>query len=306
MEQWLKEKPEHRILAEEVEVAWEKTEHIPLPEVALNLDAEFSLLLEKIGEEDKGKDTASASAFPWMRVAAAVLVILLLGYLWNRPSPTSEWEEFSYTGENEAQTLPDGSKVWLREGASVRFMKAFGPNKRTLELTGEAFFDVAHEAERPFFINCTYGTVQVLGTTFTVNERLNRKQLEVVVVSGRVQLEIEKAQKKIVLEAKEKATWDEVGQNLVHNEKASLNEVAWHTKALQFEDTPLSEVLNILQTTYTIELDLANPALNNCPLSLVMQTEDPVEYFDVLKEVFGIEVVKSSEKSYRLEGGSCP
>ncbi|MEM6630265.1 MAG: FecR domain-containing protein [Bacteroidota bacterium] len=304
---WLQESPKNQALAREIEIAWENSDSLVLPTVELDLEAEFSQLLENIEAVEEKNIEMRPRSFPWLRVAAAVLVLVLIGYsIWNRGGGDSEWKEIAYTGEDKAHILPDGSKIWLKEGATVKYQPSFASNKRELELSGEAFFDVKHQDNTPFLVNCTFGTVQVLGTTFTVNERLKQERMEVVVVSGRVQLSAYETMEKIVLEANEKGVWNEANKTLKHYQDVSLNEVAWHTKNLVFEDTPLNEVLETLQKTYSIELNLVNKALAGCPFSLVMQTEDPSEYFEIFQEVFGIEVVKLNNQAYRFEGGTCP
>src|SRR5690606_14624145 len=70
-------------------------------------------------------------------------------------------------------TLSDGTKVWLNAGSMLRYPLHFPADKRVVTLEGEAFFDVSHDAERPFTVQVNGTDIEVLGTQFNVNSYTN-------------------------------------------------------------------------------------------------------------------------------------
>ncbi|MFT4093696.1 MAG: FecR domain-containing protein [Niabella sp.] len=88
--------------------------------------------------------------------------------------------------------LDDGTRVWLNAASSIRFPSAFTGNKREVEVTGEAYFEVAHDKNRPFFVTFhspgREGVVEVLGTHFNINAYANEADAKVTLLEGSVKV----------------------------------------------------------------------------------------------------------------------
>ncbi|MGM9698333.1 MAG: FecR family protein [Prevotella sp.] len=82
-------------------------------------------------------------------------------------------------------TLPDGSRVWLNADSRLSFPETFTGEKRKVELKGEAYFEVTHDAMHPFVVETEYLTTRVLGTVFNVRA-FSAKDAQVVLVDGKV------------------------------------------------------------------------------------------------------------------------
>ncbi|WP_207514331.1 FecR family protein [Longitalea luteola] len=82
--------------------------------------------------------------------------------------------------------LADGSMVWLNTASSLKYPTSFGSHERAVQLTGEAFFDVKHDAGRPFTVRTNNMSVNVLGTSFNVSAYDDDEQSNVVLVKGSV------------------------------------------------------------------------------------------------------------------------
>lgn len=85
-------------------------------------------------------------------------------------------------------TLADGSRVWLNAGSSVTYPVAFTGNERKVSIEGEAYFEVAHDASKPFFVSKGKMTVKVLGTRFNVNAYDDDADIRVTLLQGSVQV----------------------------------------------------------------------------------------------------------------------
>ena len=119
---------------------------------------------------------------------AAVFLLMALGYyVFTPPANNQIWHELSTQQLKDTIELADGSVVYLNQQASFSYPQTFEPDKREVRLEGEAFFEVAKDAQRPFIINTTHADIRVLGTSFNINT--DADQTEVSVTTGKVSVQ---------------------------------------------------------------------------------------------------------------------
>ena len=124
-------------------------------------------------------------------MAASVAAVLIAGLAVYTVSDqahdrTMADASFGNVAGKTVATLPDGSEVWLRNGAHVSYDKDFGRKTRSVSLSGEAFFDVAKDADRPFRVSVSGLGIEVLGTSFDIKDC--RDRVVVSLVEGTVRL----------------------------------------------------------------------------------------------------------------------
>ncbi|HEY8783876.1 MAG TPA: FecR family protein [Mucilaginibacter sp.] len=101
--------------------------------------------------------------------------------------------------------LPDGTSVWLNSGSKLVYDTDYGIKCRKVSLSGEAFFDVVKDAQRPFIVTTSTIRIKVLGTAFNLRSYKNDKTSEAALIRGRIELTVLKnPEKKIILKASEK------------------------------------------------------------------------------------------------------
>lgn len=188
-------------------------------------------------------------------VAAVTIGIIIFAtwWVWHEKLPPPVTHLVEATTDNKTVFLPDGSAVSLRKGSTLRYPARFENNERVVILTGEAFFEVQHEATKPFRIQTTRSVVQVLGTSFLVNTTIGSDR--VVVASGKVLL----ANKKIpgqhcILSAKQEALFD--GIHFKQQLLQGSNYLAWKTGMLKFSESALDQVAADLSRYYGIPVKL--------------------------------------------------
>jgi len=156
------------------------------------------------------------------------------------------------TGRGEQSpplTLADGTRVWLNALSSIRFPVAFTGNLRQVEVTGEAFFDIAKDQEKPFRVTSKDMTVEVLGTQFNINCYPDEPDSRTTLVRGRVKVI---AGQELVLEPGQQASVH-AGIHLVKD--ADIDQVvAWKTGLFNFDHADLQTVLRQLSRWYDIEV----------------------------------------------------
>lgn len=104
------------------------------------------------------------------------------------PSP-SNWNTLATPRGGQFQlSLPDGTKVWLNAGSSIRYPVVFNSVERKVEITGEAYFEVVKDTKKPFLVNIPGGTVEVLGTHFNVNAYDDEEAVRTTLLEGSVKM----------------------------------------------------------------------------------------------------------------------
>jgi ferric-dicitrate binding protein FerR (iron transport regulator) len=130
----------------------------------------------------------------WKRSLAAAAVLMMLGSIgyWYFTGKNANNEQASLLEKHNARgtkstiVLPDGSTIWLNADSKIKYPAAFAGPLREVYLSGEAFFDVAKDPQKPFVIHLSKGTVKVLGTSFNIRAYENEKLIETSVATGRV------------------------------------------------------------------------------------------------------------------------
>lgn len=162
-------------------------------------------------------------------------------------------------------TLPDGTKVWLNAASSIRYPTAFTGKERRVEVTGEIYFEVAKDANKPFFVNINNkGTVEVLGTLFNVNAYDNEKSIHTTLLDGSVRVAVSHANS-VILKPGQQASIHQVTGMHLPEEKITVNNnpdlektMAWKNNLFNFEGADLQEVMRQLERWYNIDVVYEN------------------------------------------------
>lgn len=256
-----------------------------------------------------GKKAHILSFFTRPLVAAASIVLLLvvgvLVYLSiNSVSNDRKMEfavnEFKTTAGTRSKTiLPDGSVVWLNSESTISYNNDFGLKKRDVRLSGEAFFDVVHNAEIPFVVHAQNVKILVKGTAFNVRSYPGSNKVQTSLIRGSVQVSSEADPKKLILlKPNEKITMltkeespillrDHAGKGdsslflpyrldtLKLNKYAQVfPEISWMHDQLVFDNEPFGDVLEKLEKWYNVKIILMNEGLRTKAFSGVFENEN--------------------------------
>jgi transmembrane sensor len=247
----------------------------------------------RIGDEDTAIEerVTPVKRLPriiWFAAAAAISAfILFTGYLflYNHQNPQYlEFQSLANMLEKKNNTskplelkLEDGSIVILQPQSSLSYPQHFTAKIREVSLSGEGYFLISKNPHRPFFVYNKNIITRVIGTSFIVKTNPFTQETQVIVKTGKVMvsrnedqhLQLFNQEKKVVLTPNQKTTYtkdnDDFKTTLVADpipiQPAEHQKSA--TAACLFEDTPLTEVLNQLQTTYGIEIIIEDQELYN-------------------------------------------
>lgn len=243
-----------------------------------------------------------------MRVAASLLLAVTLGtagyFIGFRQHKPAVYTEV-ITNDRQVVagiTLPDGSVVTLNRNSALTYPRTFSGNIREVSITGEAFFEVSPDAERPFVIQAGSARIRVLGTSFNVCAYPEAESVDVIVATGKVQVTCKDKPEtngcKLILTPGERGTLSNKDLTLVKSANSDQNASAWKTKQLVFEDTPLAEVVSALEKVYFVNIQLADPALRDLALTANFNNQ-PVDFIlDVIRLTFNLELTSMNGQYY--------
>ena len=190
--------------------------------------------------------------------------------------------------------LPDGSRVWLNAASSIRYPVFFSGPERKVEITGEAYLEVAKNARQPFIVevdNDNRATIQVLGTAFNVNAYPDEKALHTTLLEGAVR--VSKDKKNVVLRPGEQAELEDStaagtgGRMDVHVGVDTSSVVAWKNGQFRFRGEGLDVVLRQIARWYDVEVEVRG-ALSGYPLVGNIPRDEPVSEVLKLLELTGV------------------
>lgn len=183
----------------------------------------------------------------------------LLAYNINGRQVTENDEAFYNTistprGGTYQVTLTDGTKVWLNAASSIRFPVVFNGNERKVEITGEAYFEVAKNEKLPFRVEAGGSQVQVLGTHFNVNAYTDEATVKTTLLEGRVRVSVPGGSNERIIEPGEQAGVNSKG-NISVLPNADVEEaVAWKNGRFQFRSTDIRTILRQLSRWYDVDV----------------------------------------------------
>lgn len=225
-------------------------------------------------------------------VAASILtaVFVFSSQLKQTDKALAVKEPNEITTNNGSRTkvqLPDGSVVWLNAGSKIKYDENFGSTTRDVVLSGEAFFEVAKNKEKPFIIHTPAIDVKVLGTAFNVKAYPKDPTTETSLIHGSIEVTIKsRSNNKIILSPNEKLI---VENNPAGNRENSstgkpepvvsinpikpnrtdstINEIQWVQNRLVFDDEPLEDIARKMERWYNVTIEIKTNGLLNKRIS---------------------------------------
>lgn len=148
--------------------------------------------------------------------------------------------------------LPDGSEIWLNAESSIRYPNAFSSNDRRVEITGEAYFEIAHDAAKPFKVAVNGVEVKVLGTHFNVNGYKEEADNKVTLLEGSVSME--KAGNVTLLKPGQQGRFGKENNVRVFDNIDLEQVVAWKNGYFSFNHDDLKTVMRQISRWYDVEV----------------------------------------------------
>ncbi len=219
---------------------------------------------------DKNRNQSKViSLYKNLRRIAAVAAILIIGtisvyyFVQIYQTPETIVAQASPNERTKEIFLSDGSKVWLNRNASLEYPEIFGKYSRDVELTGEAFFEVSKNPDKPFIVSTSNSSIKVLGTSFNVSS--TSKKTKVTVTTGKVKVTNADGSNKVVITKGYSASVS--GNQVEKFQTENQNYLSWKTGEFVFENVEINKVIEDLNTYYQKQLSIEGSPENNCLLT---------------------------------------
>jgi transmembrane sensor len=223
----------------------------------------------------------------WWAAAAAAVMIGVAVFIYQRPE-----DKIITAAAGKGilkMELPDHSMMWMEPGTTLRYSK----DGRSIELIdGMACFSVQQQAAHPFVVRMPGRiTAKVLGTAFTVKKYKQSEEVQVMVNSGAVQVS-DSTHVLGVLQANQQLTYANL---TVTRTEGTIND--WTSGDLTLSNTPLKEVIRILETHYGVQVTVNTPDITAYRFTLRISEQVTVaEVLDMLKDISGLEFTRNGNR----------
>jgi transmembrane sensor len=230
----------------------------------------------------------------WMQMAAVWMLISGLAVLlYTQLYPAKpEWLTLQSYDTVKIDTLSDGSVITLNKNSVALYLDKFIGNTREMKLvSGEAFFDIAHNPEKPFIVHVNDAKVSVLGTSFNI--RNNEDKAEVIVETGIV--EVSRKNVIVKLRPAEKADinyhTDELNKGVATDQFYNY----FRTKEFVANKTPLWRIVQVLNDVYKVDIRIPDQALANRQLTTTLRLGSLDPILDVLALAFNARILHETD-----------
>ena len=193
-------------------------------------------------------------------------------------------------GVSDSLRLTDGTKIVLGPRSSVKVAAGYDVSAREVEVLGDAYFEVVHNAARPFTVHTGNATIQDVGTKFSVRTDAS-DGVGVIVTEGSVSLApVQGAAPPVVLKAGDRGSLNSTGKVVTRRGTGNDDDMAWLNGRLVFRETPITEVASQLRRWYGIELRLADPSLASRHLTATFSGEPADRVLQVISLALGADI----------------
>lgn len=248
VEKWMDESEEHRKIVRQIYMI-----HLTSDTISVMDRVHTDKALDKVNNRIRMQ--RMKVWLHYVEKVAAVLFLPLLGaYLFFPREAHKEARLLTVQtnpGMTTQVTLPDGSLVTLNSESSLTYPEFFDKDKRTVTLSGEAYFEVTKDPEHRFVVSAPHQTeVEVLGTSFNLEAFPQDSLISTTLQKGAVSFKY--GEKNVRIKPGEKIIYNRIRNNYSKQNTSGEVEASWKDGKLIFHDTPFPEVLRMLEKRYNV------------------------------------------------------
>jgi ferric-dicitrate binding protein FerR (iron transport regulator) len=231
-----------------------------------------------------------------LRYAAIFVLAFLIGslsvyFLGNKESNELAWNEIIIPdGESAEVYLSDNTHVWLNSNSKLTYPAKFKGKSRDVKLTGEAYFEVSHNPENPFYVQTQELTVAVKGTSFNVQAYDSDNEVNVTLVEGKVTLQNTNGKFVSELSPGENARFDLTKRTISLSKANTEFYTSWKDGYLVFNDETLENIVRKFERWYNITVIFDTEKIKQLEFTGTILKNKPIDQiFNILKYTAGID-----------------
>lgn len=266
LRQQLAESPDLRPYFEQMQRLWVASE-TATEQLDVNTDKAWAQVQSRIHEPPKSLTVSWLNTKNIYRMAAAITLLAVATFFIFQKKASLSIPDAEVIVEARdtvlEKTLTDNSMITLNKKSKLTTV--FNEKERRVRLEGEAFFEIAHDTVKPFFIDVQNLEIRVVGTAFNVDERAEKGKIIVSVTEGLVLLN--GAKRSITLAKGQEARYNVATGDFETAANRSLNFMAYKTKELIYDGQPLSKVVSDINENYGVSVEIISEDIKKCPIS---------------------------------------
>lgn len=259
----------------------------------VDIDQEWAHFMSNIrgratAPETKIHALETSSYSLWYKMAAAVLLVAISGWIITRFVGNDNNIRHQTASNTMTVKLPDGSQVILNRNSELSYSASFDDQNRTVLLTGEAFFEVTPNPHKPFIIQANDARVEVVGTSFNVQAYDSTNEVEVVVQSGVVKLSGGDHKTEVKLKAGDKGIYSKTSHQLSSGINKDVNFLSWNTHKIVFTEDDLRTVVATLNKAYHANISIAADIPPSCVVTVTFDQQSLEAILNVLETTLNL------------------
>lgn len=309
LDSWRSENPANEADYQAYIASWQLAGQSEIP--VWNTEKALQKLQGRIASGNHPASVHPRSRIPLLKriasVAAAIFLVTTIGYGIFALTQEEAFLEASALEHDMEITLADGTTAHLKQGATLYYPERFSRSTRMVEMTGEVYFNVARDSQKPFIVTTDRAKVSVLGTAFAVDASREKDRItKLYVTEGKVAFQSKRNDDvQLTVQAGQQATLS--GKELKPLKNPEFNDIAWHTHTLEFRNMRSEDAVEDICNYYNVRIDLSGSLIRDCPITAPLPFQDAqlVDVLEIMEVLLTVEIRQTGPDSYAFEGGKC-
>ncbi|MEL6557552.1 MAG: FecR domain-containing protein [Bacteroidota bacterium] len=270
---------------------------------SFNEEGKYELQKDQAFEQLEMMINSSQKANPFITyfisgIAAIVVLGIGLTFLINYfQQEKSELISFESESEKKEVVLPDGSTVLLNKNSVLSYYDDFNQNDRSVDLKGEAFFEITKNPDKPFVIEAGKSRTTVLGTAFNLKVSAN-EHVTITVTEGKVKFSDLNESEKEFLTVGEQAELKPATSMITKEKVKGSNALAWKTGLIVFADEKMENALQVLSEYYDVQFS-CEESLKDYSITVTIDRKSLGDMVEVVKNITGFNIA-IEDKRYHI------
>ncbi len=260
-------------------------------------DEDTTLFMNRIRKRKSSKKIYRQTGYG----VAAVLLLFLFSYAvytlgtkeykkelnFVKSQQIAQYQYYTPSGVKGKVILPDSSVVWLNSESSISYPSKFSGTIRKVAFSGEGYFEIKKNPERPMNITLKNGmSVNVKGTTFNLTAYDNDKTYSIFLISGQISLLNDRSKELYKVEPNQKI-YIEAGTNKisVHKPEDIMPTIGWKRGWLVFEETGMEDIINKMERWYGVRIAVKDSAIMSKTLTARFREESLSQVLSMMHQI---------------------
>jgi len=196
--------------------------------------------------------------------------------------------------------LPDGSSVWLNHSSSLKYPAMFQGDSRNVELSGEGYFEIAHNSKIPFIVKAGDVQIKATGTTFNVMAYPDEDRIETCLINGHVELQKINSEGNVIpllkIKPKEVAIFQKTNNEISTLAIDDDRYFSWKSGKLVFNKEPMGDVVKKLGRWFNVDIQVKDPGLLDLTYTATFENETLPQVMELIAMVSPVSYSISKRK----------